>query len=100
VTKRIQKLAREKKPKQAINELTNLAKMGIQPDTMAATALVSACVANHNMDMAFNVFDELFGAPRLYIGNSWGLDLIQDIDLSFQWASARCSHLCCYEHPS
>lgn len=39
--------------------------MGIQPDTMAATALVSACVANNNMDMAFNVFDELFGAYSL-----------------------------------
>ena len=62
VTRRIKELGRKGKPKQAINELTNLAKMGIQPDTISATALVSACVANRNMDMAMNVFDELFGA--------------------------------------
>jgi hypothetical protein len=64
VTRRITALGRQGKPKQAISELTNLARMGIQPDTQAATALVSACTANKNMDMAFNVFDELFGAPR------------------------------------
>lgn len=61
VTKRITELGRRGKPKEAINELTNLAKMGIQPDTQAATALLSACVANRNVDMAMNVFEELFG---------------------------------------
>jgi hypothetical protein len=66
VTRRITALGRQGKPKQAISELTNLARMGIQPDTQAATALVSACTANKNMDMAFNVFDELFGASFLH----------------------------------
>jgi pentatricopeptide repeat protein len=63
VTRRIRDLGRQGRPKEAINELTNLAKLGIQPDTVAATALVSACTTNRNMDMALNVFDELFGAP-------------------------------------
>lgn len=63
VTRRITDLGRRGKPKEAINELTGLARMGIQPDTQAATALVSACVVNRNMEMAFNVFEELFGAP-------------------------------------
>lgn len=61
VTRRITHLGRQGKPKQAISELTQLAKMGIQPDTQAATALVSACTTNRNMDMAMNVFEELFG---------------------------------------
>lgn len=61
VTRRITHLGRQGKPKQAISELTQLAKMGIQPDTQAATALVSACTANRNMEMAMNVFEELFG---------------------------------------
>jgi hypothetical protein len=63
VTRRIKELGRQGKPKRAISELTQLAKMGIQPDTQAATALVSACTTNRNMEMALNVFDELFGAP-------------------------------------
>ena len=62
VTRRIKELGRKGKPKQAINELTNLAKMGIQPNTIAATALVSACTTNRHMEMALSVFDELFGA--------------------------------------
>ena len=61
VTRRITHLGRQGKPKQAISELTQLAKMGIQPDTQAATALVSACTANRNMEMAMNIFEELFG---------------------------------------
>jgi pentatricopeptide repeat protein len=64
VTRRIQALGRQGKPKEAINELTNLARMGIKPDLIAATALISACTANRNMDMAMNVFDELFGVAR------------------------------------
>ena len=65
VTRRIKHLGKQGKPKQAINELTNLVKLGIQPNTVTATALVSACATNGNMDMALNVFDELFGATAL-----------------------------------
>ena len=72
VTRRITHLGRQGKPKQAISELTQLAKMGIQPDTQAATALVSACTANRNMDMAMNVFEELFGALQLLCTPSHG----------------------------
>lgn len=40
-----------------------LAKIGVQPDTQAATALVAACVAANNMEVAQTIFDELFGEP-------------------------------------
>lgn len=66
VTRRIKQLGQQGKPKQAISELTQLAKMGIQPDTQAATALVSACTTNRNMVMALNVFEELFGTFTLF----------------------------------
>ena len=41
------------------------ARLGVQPDAMAATALVDACARNGKMDMALSVFDELFGGWRL-----------------------------------
>lgn len=74
VTRRITHLGRQGKPKQAISELTQLAKMGIQPDTQAATALVSACTTNRNMEMAMNVFEELFGVMLQAAGAFWMLE--------------------------
>ena len=61
VTKRIQLLGRQKKPKEAVTQLAEMARLGVQPDTQAATALIDACVRNRKMDMAQSVFEELFG---------------------------------------
>lgn len=46
---------------QATLQLAEMARLGVQPDSIAATALVNACARNHRMDMALSVFDELFG---------------------------------------
>lgn len=61
VTRRIKKLGQQGKPREAVAELANMAKLGIQPDTLAATALLNACARNGKMDMARSVFEELFG---------------------------------------
>lgn len=61
VTRRIQSLGRANKPREAVLQLAEMAKLGVQPDTQAATALLDACARNGNMDMAESVFDELFG---------------------------------------
>ena len=61
VTKRIQLLGRQKRPKEAVTQLAEMARLGVQPDTQAATALIDACVRNRKMDMAQSVFEELFG---------------------------------------
>lgn len=52
VTKRIKQLGRAGKPREAVAELASMARLGIQPDTLAATALVDACARNGKMDMA------------------------------------------------
>uniref|UniRef100_A0A061SD09 Pentacotripeptide-repeat region of PRORP domain-containing protein n=1 Tax=Tetraselmis sp. GSL018 TaxID=582737 RepID=A0A061SD09_9CHLO len=62
VTRRVKSLGEANKPKEAIQELAQMARMGVQPDTMAATALVHACARNGKMEMAQSVFDELFGS--------------------------------------
>eukprot|EP00889_Picochlorum_renovo_P008502 jgi/Picre1/35532/NNA_002993.t1 len=62
VTRRIKNLGRQGKVKDAIKELANMARMGVQPDTLSATALVDACVKSNKIEMAENVFDELFGS--------------------------------------
>ncbi|KAL4458576.1 hypothetical protein ABPG75_013441 [Micractinium tetrahymenae] len=59
-TRRIKTLGREGKPREAVAELANMAKLGIQPDTLAATALLDACARNGKMEMARSVFEELF----------------------------------------
>jgi hypothetical protein len=45
--------------KDAIQALAGLAQQGVQPDTLAATATVRACIKD--MALAQSVFDELFG---------------------------------------
>lgn len=65
VTRRIQSLGRANKPREAVLQLAEMAKLGVQPDTQAATALIDACARNGNMDMAQSVFDELFGAYQV-----------------------------------
>lgn len=52
VTRRIKQLGRQGKPREAVAELASVAKLGIQPDTLAATALLDACARNGKMDMA------------------------------------------------
>ncbi len=59
---------RANKPREAVLQLAEMAKLGVQPDTQAATALLDACARNGNMDMAESVFDELFGM----CGWGWG----------------------------
>lgn len=59
-TRRIKQLGRQGKPREAVAELANMAKLGIQPDTLAATALLDACCRNGKMEMARSVFAELF----------------------------------------
>lgn len=60
VTRRIQRLGREGRPKDAVAELASMARIGIQPDTQAATALLDACMRSGKIDMAETCFDELF----------------------------------------
>jgi len=65
VTRRIKALGAQRRIKDAIKELASLSKLGIQPDTQAATALVAAAAQSNNMTIAQNVFDELFGSEFL-----------------------------------
>ncbi|KAI8470632.1 MAG: hypothetical protein J3K34DRAFT_419810 [Monoraphidium minutum] len=60
VTRRIKALGSQRKLKEAIAELAGLSKLGVQPDTQAATALVAACAQSGNMEMAETVFEQLF----------------------------------------
>lgn len=66
VTRRIKNLGEQGKMKEAIQELANLAKVGVQPDTLAATTLVRAC--SRDMELAQSIFDELFGKSAGGIG--------------------------------
>lgn len=59
VTRRIKQLGSTGRYREAIRELAGLSKLGVQPDTQAGTALVSACC--RDMAVAQTVFDELFG---------------------------------------
>jgi len=61
VTRRIKELGRQGKPKEAVAELAAMARLGVQPDTQSATALVDACMRCSKVDMAESVFHELFG---------------------------------------
>jgi pentatricopeptide repeat protein len=61
VTRRIKNFGRQGKVKDAIKELTNMARMGVEPDTLSATALIDACVRSNKLEMAESVFEELFG---------------------------------------
>ena len=61
VTRRIKALGRAGRLREAIQQLASLAKLGIQPDTQAATALVSAAARAGDMATAQSIFDELFG---------------------------------------
>ena len=51
-TRRIKQYGRERQPKLAIRTLADLASQGVQPDRIAATAVIDACVASNKMDLA------------------------------------------------
>lgn len=61
VTKRIKHLGESGRAREAVSELAQMARLGVQPDTQAGTALLHACVRNRELDMAQTVFEELFG---------------------------------------
>jgi pentatricopeptide repeat protein len=60
VTRRIKQLGRAGKAKEAVAELAQMARLCVQPDAQAATALLDACVRSSKMEMAEAVFAELF----------------------------------------
>ena len=60
-TRRIKQYGRERQPNLAIRTLADLASQGIQPDRIAATAVIDACVNSNKIELAENVFNELFG---------------------------------------
>ena len=62
ITKRIKSLGESGRAREAVTQMAEMARMGVQPDTQAGTALLHACVRNGQIDMAQTVFDELFGA--------------------------------------
>ena len=66
VTRRIKALGQQGKPREAVQQLAEMAKMGVQPDTLAATALLDACARCGKLEMMQAVFDELFA------GGGWG----------------------------
>ena len=51
-------------------QLAEMARLGVQPDNIAATALLDACARNRKMEMASSVFEELFGAAALIVVGS------------------------------
>lgn len=64
VTRRIRDHGKAGRIRDAIAELASLSERGLQPDRIAATALVAACAARptpQNMTVAEGVFEELFG---------------------------------------
>ena len=65
VTRRIRDLGRKGRPREAVEELAQIASMGIQPDVVAATALVDACARSGKAEMAAEIFQELFGGNML-----------------------------------
>ncbi len=62
VTRRIKSLGRQGKPREAVQQLAEMAKLGVQPDALAGTALLDACARCGKLDMMQAVFDELFGS--------------------------------------
>ena len=68
VTKRIKALGETGRAREAVSELAQMARLGVQPDTQAGTALLHACVRNGQLDMAQAVFEELFGESKCRCG--------------------------------
>eukprot|EP00887_Chlorella_sp_A99_P006397 scaffold3.g6397.t1 len=65
VTRRIRELGRQRRPREAVEQLAAIAAKGIQPDVVAATALVDACARSGKADMAAEIFGQLFDGRLL-----------------------------------
>ena len=69
VTKKLMDCRRRKAAANAVDLLVSLGRAGIQPDLLASTTCLGACVASGKMDLALKVFEEVFdkgeeeGAP-------------------------------------
>ena len=61
VTRKIKDLGRAGKAREAVQQLAEMARLGVQPDSMLGTALVDACARSGHMQMAQAAFEELFG---------------------------------------
>lgn len=48
-----------------MEQLAEMSRLGVQPDSMLGTALVDACARSGQMQMAQAAFEELFGAPAV-----------------------------------
>ena len=48
--------------REAVEQLAEMSRLGVQPDSMLGTALVDACARSGQMQMAQAAFEELFGA--------------------------------------
>ena len=47
--------------REAVQQLAEMSRLGVQPDSMLGTALVDACARSGQMQMAQAAFEELFG---------------------------------------
>ncbi len=65
VTRKIKDLGRAGKAREAVQQLAEMARLGVQPDSMLGTALVDACARSGHMQMAQAAFEELFGMSTL-----------------------------------
>ena len=60
VTKKLMDCRKRKAAANAVDLLVGLGHAGIQPDLLASTACLGACVAAGKMDLALKVFEEVF----------------------------------------
>eukprot|EP00227_Mantoniella_beaufortii_P004166 CAMPEP_0197618376 /NCGR_PEP_ID=MMETSP1326-20131121/61506_1 /TAXON_ID=1155430 /ORGANISM="Genus nov. species nov., Strain RCC2288" /LENGTH=235 /DNA_ID=CAMNT_0043187275 /DNA_START=212 /DNA_END=919 /DNA_ORIENTATION=- len=60
VTRKLMDCRKRKAAANAVDLLVSLGRAGIQPDLMASTACLGACVAAGKMDLAIKVFEEVF----------------------------------------
>ena len=60
VTRKLMDCRRCKAASNAVDLLVGLGQEGVEPDLMASTACLGACVAANNMELAQKVFEEVF----------------------------------------
>ena len=60
VTRKLVDCRRRKAAANAVDLLVSLGRAGIEPDLLASTACLGACVAAGKMDLALKVFEEVF----------------------------------------
>ena len=60
VTRKLMDCRKRKAASNAVDLLVSLGRAGIEPDLLASTACLGACVAAGKMDLALKVFEEVF----------------------------------------